>query len=278
MSDAAPAGVRWSAEVPGLGGGAAVSAPAPGLTLTVQASGVAHLEGSTVPRGMLRQLHQEALILHQLLNSRVVLHGSAVVIDGVAVAIIGPSGAGKSTTAAALLRRGAGLLSDDVVVIDDANGRIMALPTESHLRLKTGQDVASGVASLTASSDAGAAFEPTAGAGATPPAAGATHPADQPAAAVEPAAPVELRLILALTNDAENATPQWSHLQGLAALDAIREYGAGQRGLDIQGPALFLQRLARVADGVQVLRLNRTETAPTPDEVAAEVLRLLRHR
>ena len=259
MSDAVPAGVRWSVEALSPGWAAAVSTPAPGLTLTVQPNGVAHLEGPAVPSGMLRTLHQEALILHQLLNGRVVLHGSAVVIDGVAVAIIGPSGAGKSTTAAALLRHGAGLLSDDVVVVDDADGCIMALPTESHLRLKTGEVAARGVASLTASSDAGAAFEPKADAGATP-----------------SAAPAVLRLILALTCGTANATLQWSHLRGLAALDAIREYGAGQRGLDVQGPALFLQRLARVANGVQVWRLNRTATAPTPDDLAAEVIRLVR--
>lgn len=258
MSDAVPAGVRWSVEALSPGWATAVSTPAPGLTLTVQPNGVAHLEGPAVPSGILRLLHQEALILHQLLNGRVVLHGSAVVIDGVAVATIGPSGAGKSTTAAALLRHGAGLLSDDVVVIDDANGRLMALPTESRLRLKAGA-TASGVPVETKSSDAGAAFEPKADAGATP-----------------SAAPAELRLILALTCGTANATLQWSHLRGLAALDAIREYGAGQRGLDVQGPALFLQRLARVANGVQVWRLNRTATARTPDDLAAEVIRLVR--
>ncbi|RKQ33478.1 ATP-binding cassette domain-containing protein [Oceanobacillus halophilus] len=45
------------------------------------------------------------------------LHGSAIVIDGKAYAIVGDSGAGKSTLASAFLRRGYQLLSDDVIAI-----------------------------------------------------------------------------------------------------------------------------------------------------------------
>lgn len=45
------------------------------------------------------------------------LHGSAVVIDGKAYAIVGDSGAGKSTLASAFLKRGYQLLSDDVIPI-----------------------------------------------------------------------------------------------------------------------------------------------------------------
>jgi hypothetical protein len=45
------------------------------------------------------------------------LHGSAVAIGGKAVAIVGQSGAGKSTLASALLERGCGLVSDDVIAV-----------------------------------------------------------------------------------------------------------------------------------------------------------------
>ncbi|MGD7044470.1 HPr kinase/phosphorylase [Jeotgalibacillus proteolyticus] len=45
------------------------------------------------------------------------LHGSAVAIDGKVYAIVGDSGAGKSTLAAAFLRRGYKLLSDDVIPV-----------------------------------------------------------------------------------------------------------------------------------------------------------------
>ncbi|WP_404452364.1 aldolase [Virgibacillus necropolis] len=45
------------------------------------------------------------------------LHGSAIVIDGKAYAIVGDSGAGKSTLASAFLKKGYQLLSDDVIPV-----------------------------------------------------------------------------------------------------------------------------------------------------------------
>jgi len=45
----------------------------------------------------------------------VVLHASAVVVDGAAVAFAGPSGRGKSTTAGAFVAAGHDLLTDDVL-------------------------------------------------------------------------------------------------------------------------------------------------------------------
>lgn len=45
------------------------------------------------------------------------LHGSAIVMDGKAYAIVGHSGAGKSTLATALMRRGYPMLSDDVIPV-----------------------------------------------------------------------------------------------------------------------------------------------------------------
>ncbi len=65
----------------------------------------------------------EALLLGTVLplwidlNGGVALHGAAVEAADGAIAIIGPKGIGKSTTAAAMLRCGAKLLSDDVVAI-----------------------------------------------------------------------------------------------------------------------------------------------------------------
>lgn len=51
-----------------------------------------------------------------LLQRQIVpLHGSAVVIEGKAYAIVGESGAGKSTLAAALMQEGYTLLTDDVI-------------------------------------------------------------------------------------------------------------------------------------------------------------------
>lgn len=53
-----------------------------------------------------------------LLQRRILpLHGSAVVIEGKAYAIVGHSGHGKSTLASALLQQGYELLTDDVIAI-----------------------------------------------------------------------------------------------------------------------------------------------------------------
>lgn len=59
------------------------------------------------------------LVLGLLLQRRGVLclHGSAVAWRGRAIAVLGPSGAGKSTLSAALVRRGATLLTDDVIAL-----------------------------------------------------------------------------------------------------------------------------------------------------------------
>ncbi len=50
------------------------------------------------------------------LRGYVVMHGSAIEVNGRAIIISGPSGAGKSTTAAYFVRRGHNILADDLAV------------------------------------------------------------------------------------------------------------------------------------------------------------------
>jgi hypothetical protein len=64
-----------------------------------------------------------------------VLHASAALIDGRAVAFIGPSGAGKSTVAACLARRGFPILSEDVTALVETGDRFFVLPAHSRIRL-----------------------------------------------------------------------------------------------------------------------------------------------
>ena len=81
------------------------------------------------------------LLLDQVLpatlasDRRLVVHASAVEINGRAVGFVGPSGAGKSTIAAALVRRGAAALTDDALVIDVVRSRAIAVPTYPGFRL-----------------------------------------------------------------------------------------------------------------------------------------------
>ena len=69
------------------------------------------------------------------LQGRTSLHGSAVVVDGHAIGLIAPSGHGKSTLAAALLDRGAALLTDDVLMLRAGGDAVRALPGPSCMKL-----------------------------------------------------------------------------------------------------------------------------------------------
>ena len=73
-----------------------------------------------------------------LLNFRgeLVLHGSAVLMKGAAVAFIGQSGRGKSTLAATLSRNGFPFLTDDGLLLTRKHGAYIAHPNRPYLRLR----------------------------------------------------------------------------------------------------------------------------------------------
>jgi hypothetical protein len=62
-------------------------------------------------------------------------HATAVAVNGAAVAFLGGNGFGKSTLAAAFVRRGFPLLTDDMLVLDEAGGRVLAYPGPPRLKL-----------------------------------------------------------------------------------------------------------------------------------------------
>jgi hypothetical protein len=64
------------------------------------------------------------------------LHGSAIVINGKAYAIVGESGAGKSTLAAGFLNNGYKLLSDDVIAISYSESEKTHIVTPSYPQQK----------------------------------------------------------------------------------------------------------------------------------------------
>ena len=73
-------------------------------------------------------------LLHQ--RGLLVLHGSAVMMNGKAVVILGPSGSGKSTAAASLISKGYSLVADDVIAINgDINGFLFVYPSFPQLKL-----------------------------------------------------------------------------------------------------------------------------------------------
>ena len=74
------------------------------------------------------------VLLHQ--RGLLVLHGSAVAIQGQAVGFVGAKGWGKSTTATALHRRGHPLVTDELLVVDlDENGAPTVRPGSPYLKL-----------------------------------------------------------------------------------------------------------------------------------------------
>jgi len=83
----------------------------------------------------------EHLYLNQVLplawsrQRKLVFHGSAVEAGGGAVAFLGESGRGKSTLAAAFAVDGARFLTDDGLLVEFNDGRLMAHPSHPSVRL-----------------------------------------------------------------------------------------------------------------------------------------------
>ena len=69
------------------------------------------------------------------LMGELLLHGSAVAVDGQVVAFVGETGRGKSTLAAALVRRGYPLVADDLIRVRWQDRRPLARGPGSMLRL-----------------------------------------------------------------------------------------------------------------------------------------------
>jgi hypothetical protein len=81
-------------------------------------------------------LPAQALPLAATLRGLEVLHASGVVLRDRAALFAGPPGAGKSSLAAALLHRGAALLSDDTVALQTRGGALIAHPGAAMLHLR----------------------------------------------------------------------------------------------------------------------------------------------
>lgn len=102
----------------------------PGLCEFVGDPYLRHVSVHTAPggEGVVPVLAAGALLaVHLRLRSRLVLHASAVCVDGSAVAFVGASGMGKSTMATLFCAAGHPLVSDDVLTVD-----VMARSVDVH--------------------------------------------------------------------------------------------------------------------------------------------------
>jgi hypothetical protein len=84
-------------------------------------------------------LPAQALPLAATLRGFEVLHASGVVLRDRATLLTGPPGAGKSSLAAALMRRGATLLSDDTIALESREGTLIAHPGAALLQLRAAE-------------------------------------------------------------------------------------------------------------------------------------------
>ncbi len=66
--------------------------------------------------------------LTTLLTRLIYVHAGVVAFEGRGMILVGESGAGKTSTVAALVRRGAAYLSDEVALFDPAAGTVMPFP------------------------------------------------------------------------------------------------------------------------------------------------------
>lgn len=189
-----------------------------------------------------------ALVLHQ--RGLLVLHASAVAVNGGAAAFLGHSGRGKSTTAAALHARDCPVVADDVVAVDLSNPETpVAMPGFPRLRLWP--DTVSAL-------------------GEAPDRLPRVHPAEEKRTRVVSvvAAPRVLQRLYVLT-DAESLA-----LEPLSAHAAVFEllqhsYIAG--ALPELGSSSHLDRCARLAAAVPVRRLRRPRSLAGLGELAAFV-------
>jgi hypothetical protein len=84
---------------------------------------------------MFRHFLVDQIVPMMLSVGDVVLHASAVSIDGAVAAFAGPGGSGKSTIAMALSRLGHAIVSDDGVLLARTGEHLTAIPAYSGIRL-----------------------------------------------------------------------------------------------------------------------------------------------
>jgi hypothetical protein len=97
---------------------------------------IIHPVSGTDP-GLIPLFLEGSVLAHALAaQDLLVLHASAVAVEGGALAIVGPSGGGKSTLAALLCSAGARLMADDALRVDATSCGVICFPGSCGLRLR----------------------------------------------------------------------------------------------------------------------------------------------
>lgn len=109
-----------------------------------------HCLGSSSVDSFYSYLLGQALSIALLKQSVEQFHATVLSIDGKALALTGDCGRGKSTLAGALIRCGAKLLVDDMLVLREEQGRFIAYPGPAALKLMPDSARAFGLSTRTA--------------------------------------------------------------------------------------------------------------------------------
>ncbi len=184
------------------------------------------------------------VLLHQ--RGLLVLHASAVELNGGAVAFLGGAGWGKSTLAAALYARGHGVMSDDVTAVELDGPRPTALPGFPQLKLWPEAAAALGVSPATLAR---------------------LHPQLEKraydASRGFPEAPLPLSRIYVL---AEGMSQEVEPIRPQEALLELVRHSYGIRMLQAVRPSSHFRQCAALASTVPVCRLKvRCSLASLPD-------------
>lgn len=204
----------------------------------------------------LRHLLIDQVVPHLLaVDGELVLHASAVALDGAAVAFIGPSGMGKSSLAAGWVQEGAPLLADDFLLLHPHDGGYAATAAYPGLRLW---------------SDSAAFFAGPVEA--LPPVAGYTEKRRWTAPRVpRPDERVPLRAIALLGNPPEPGGPVFraAPLRGADAFVMLYQQAFRVARSDPASQQADLRQFTRLAETVPVLLLEyRRDYAALPEVCA----------
>ncbi len=195
-----------------------------------------------------------AVATAMLQRGHLVVHASAVDIDGSAVLVAGRSGAGKSTTALGLRARGHRLLVDDVCTIVDIDGRPHVQPYLRGVNLTPVAAAGLGIAYADLSAL-------SAGRGKASFVADDPGPDPVPVTAVAILTPDDLVDVV--------RTEPFTGAQRLAALDPHCERDGAAPA--ILGAAALFARTASLASAVTVARVRRPARSWHLDAVCAAV-------